>query len=76
MRNSAGETLLNAAARLGHFEIVERLVGDIDVEETDYDGWTALLNASHDGYANVVKTLLDAGASIENPDLVLYFNFP
>uniref|UniRef100_A0A1I8BLY7 ANK_REP_REGION domain-containing protein n=1 Tax=Meloidogyne hapla TaxID=6305 RepID=A0A1I8BLY7_MELHA len=70
MRNSAGETLLNAAARLGHHEIVERLVGDIDVEETDYDGWTALLNASHHGFADVVRTLLNAGASIENPDLM------
>nr|CAD2183327.1 unnamed protein product [Meloidogyne enterolobii] len=70
MKNSAGETLLNAAARLGHHEIVERLVGDIDVEETDYDGWTALLNASHHGFADIVRTLLNAGASIENPDLM------
>lgn len=49
MRNSNGETLLIAAARLGHLEIVERLVSDIDIEETDNDGWTALLNSAHKG---------------------------
>lgn len=32
MRNASGETLLITAARLGHVEIVERLVADIDIE--------------------------------------------
>ena len=72
MRNENGETLLIAAARLGHLEIVERLVCDIDIEETDNDGWTALLNAAHQGHAKVAKILLCAGASVDNSDLVLF----
>lgn len=70
MRNANGETLLIAAARLGHLEIVERLVSDIDIEETDFDGWTALLNASHQGHAQVARVLLKAGALVDNPDLM------
>uniref|UniRef100_A0A183C2G0 ANK_REP_REGION domain-containing protein n=1 Tax=Globodera pallida TaxID=36090 RepID=A0A183C2G0_GLOPA len=58
------------ATRLGHAEIVARLVTDIDVEETDNDGWTALLNAAHQGHAPVARALLAAGASVDNPDLM------
>ncbi|KAL3090157.1 hypothetical protein niasHS_006609 [Heterodera schachtii] len=70
MRNLNGETLLITASRLGHAEIVARLVADIDVEETDNDGWTALLNAAHHGHATVARALLTAGASVDNPDLM------
>jgi ankyrin repeat protein len=72
MRNENGETLLITAARLGHLEIVERLVSDIDIEETDNDGWTALLNAAHQGHAKVARILLCAGALVDNSDLVVY----
>lgn len=70
MRNSNGETLLITAARLGHAKIVESLVSEIDIEETDNDGWTALLCASHNGHADCTKLLLAAGASIDQPDLM------
>ena len=72
MRNESGETLLITAARLGHLEIVERLVADIDIEETDNDGWTALLNAAQQGHAQIARTLLAAGALVDNADLVLF----
>lgn len=53
----------------GHAHVVESLLNDIDVEETDYDGWNALLNAAHQGHAAVVRVLLDVGkASIDQPD--------
>lgn len=54
----------------GHANIVESLINDIDIEETDYDGWNALLNASHQGHAAVICLLLDAGASVDQHDLM------
>lgn len=68
MRNSNGETLLIAAARLGQTKVVESLVLEIDIEEIDNDGWTALLCAAHAGHADCVKLLLAAGAAIDQPD--------
>lgn len=43
MRNQRGETLLIAAARRGHAAVVEHLRKEIDADETDNEGWTALL---------------------------------
>ena len=43
MRNQKGETLLIAAARRGHAAVVDRLRNEIDADETDNEGWTALL---------------------------------
>ncbi|KAI1721351.1 KAP family p-loop domain-containing protein [Ditylenchus destructor] len=70
VRNSNGETLLIVAARCGHANVVEHLLTEIDVEETDHDGWTALLDAAHHGYPKVAKLLLDAGAGVDQPDLM------
>lgn len=70
MRNADGETLLIVAARLGHAKVVENLCAEIDVEEADNDGWTALLNASHEGHAECVSILLKAGASVDVCDLM------
>lgn len=70
LRNANAETLLIAAARCGHTEIVSHLLPDGDVEETDNDGWTALLNAAKNGHREVVKLLLDAGATVDQTDLM------
>lgn len=68
LRNANGETLLIAAVRCGHVEIVEHLLPDADIDETDYDGFSALLNASQHGHRKIAKLLLDAGASVDQGD--------
>lgn len=47
-------------------EVKELLKQDIDVNERAEAGWTALLYASAQGYPQIVRLLLDAGA---NPDI-------
>lgn len=60
--------LLHRAANAGQIDIVRDLVGqeDVDVNEKAAFGWTALLAASAQGYPEIARVLLEAGA---NPDL-------
>lgn len=41
-----------------------------DLEDEDVEGNTALLHSSHNGYAEVVKALIEGGED-ENPNIVL-----
>uniref|UniRef100_A0AC34Q5T4 KAP NTPase domain-containing protein n=1 Tax=Panagrolaimus sp. JU765 TaxID=591449 RepID=A0AC34Q5T4_9BILA len=70
IRNGTGETLLIAAARTGQTALVPELLKDADVEETDNDGWSALLNAAKEGHVEICRMLLDAGAAVDQPDLM------
>uniref|UniRef100_A0A0N4ZQ68 ANK_REP_REGION domain-containing protein n=1 Tax=Parastrongyloides trichosuri TaxID=131310 RepID=A0A0N4ZQ68_PARTI len=70
LKNSNGETLLIVAARCGHTDIVRKLVEDSDIDETDNEGWSALLNASQNGYTEICDILLQNGGSIELSDLM------
>lgn len=60
--------LLHGAANAGQIDLVRELVGqdDVDVNEKAAFGWTALLAASAQGYPEIARVLLEAGA---NPDL-------
>ncbi|PAV64255.1 hypothetical protein WR25_13293 [Diploscapter pachys] len=70
IRNATGESLLIVAARVGNLEAVKQLAQfDIEyLDDTDNDGWTALLNASNAGYYDIAKILIDYGASVDLPD--------
>ena len=60
--------LLYAAANAGEIEAVNQLIQqkDIDINERAAFGWTALLAASAQGYPEIARQLLEAGA---NPDI-------
>lgn len=70
LRNTDGETLLIVGARCGHTAVVDRFRNEIDVDEVDNDGWSAILCASHQGHADCVRLLLEAHASIDQPDFM------
>ncbi|KAF4491482.1 Protein TANC1 [Colletotrichum fructicola Nara gc5] len=60
---------LHIAARRGHERIVRRLMErDVDCNEKDSDGRTALIHASIDGHEAVARILLQAGARISDLD--------
>jgi ankyrin repeat protein len=67
LRNTDGETLLIVGARCGHAAVVDRFRNEIEIDEVDNDGWSALLCASHQGHADCVRLLLEAHASIDQP---------
>ena len=57
-------TALGAAAFKGYLDIVRYLVEQVaDMEKTDRDGWTPLINASRNGHLEVVRFLLEQGAN-------------
>ncbi|KAJ1349872.1 hypothetical protein KIN20_005533 [Parelaphostrongylus tenuis] len=65
------ESLLIVAARSNNVQAVKILAADVDViDETDNEGWSALLNAAHKGHAEVTKILLENGAAVDLPDLM------
>lgn len=74
IEDECGQTALNIAARNGHYEIVELLLGlmytkdgqrvhQVNVNHADRDGWTPLRSASWGGHTEVVKLL------IRHPDI-------
>uniref|UniRef100_A0A0N5AP23 ANK_REP_REGION domain-containing protein n=1 Tax=Syphacia muris TaxID=451379 RepID=A0A0N5AP23_9BILA len=70
LRNQNGETLLMVSARTGQLDILNHLLPDSDLDDTDNDGWTALLDAAHEGHGEIVSALLHAGAAVDVPDLM------
>ncbi|CAD5215858.1 unnamed protein product [Bursaphelenchus okinawaensis] len=70
LRNHSGETLLITAARTGNANSVEKFRNEIDVDDIDNDGWSALLCAAHHGHAQCARYLLEAGAAVDQPDLM------
>jgi ankyrin repeat protein len=70
-RDADGATVLMHAAHAGHLEVVRALIdAGADVNATDPRGWGALAKAVHNpdldrGFADVVETLVQAGANIE-----------
>lgn len=67
MSDQAGP-LLHAAANAGEFATVRQLIQqkDIDINNRAAFGWTALLAAAAQGYPEITRQLLEAGA---NPDI-------
>jgi ankyrin repeat protein len=62
-RNPVGVTALIAAARSGHTDVADFLLGEeADVNARDYYDKTALEGAAAEGYIGIMKTLL-AGRS-------------
>lgn len=72
IRNASGESLLIVACRVGNVEIVKQLVA-VDpesIDDTDNEGWSALLNAAQHGHLGAVIGLIEGGASVDQPDLM------
>uniref|UniRef100_A0A0N4ZXR3 ANK_REP_REGION domain-containing protein n=1 Tax=Parastrongyloides trichosuri TaxID=131310 RepID=A0A0N4ZXR3_PARTI len=67
-KNKNKETFLIAAARYGRFNVCEMVVDSSDIHEKDEDGFTALLNASQNGYSKIVRLLLEKGAFVDETD--------
>lgn len=61
-----GNTLLHVALSEGEYEIANLLIEEqvIDINAIRRDGITALIQASHKGQLNVVKNLIEHGATI------------
>ena len=58
------ETALGVAASNGYLDIAQCLVEQgADVEKTDIDGNTPIIDASHNGHLRVVRYLLEQGAN-------------
>ncbi|KAL3984752.1 KAP P-loop domain family protein [Acanthocheilonema viteae] len=70
LRNADSENVLIVAARTGQVDIVRDFINDFDLEDTDADGWTALLDAAYMGHEEVVKILLEAGAAVNYSDML------
>uniref|UniRef100_A0A0K0DZI9 ANK_REP_REGION domain-containing protein n=1 Tax=Strongyloides stercoralis TaxID=6248 RepID=A0A0K0DZI9_STRER len=67
--NKKKETFLIAAARYGNLEVCKMIVDSSDIHAKDEDGFTALLNASQNGYPEIVKLLLEKGANVDESDM-------
>ncbi|KAG5942881.1 hypothetical protein E4U53_007148 [Claviceps sorghi] len=66
MVNEDGQTVLHVAARNGHCEEVEFLIGaGFDVNARDHLGNTALHLAIAHGWEKMVEVLVDAGADVD-----------
>ena len=68
--DNEGDTCLTLAAYFGRIETVRYLVGlkDVDVNQKDTDGHTALFLTADKNHPDVAKVLIDAGADIEAKD--------
>ena len=61
--DDSGYTALFCAAQGGHVALVNMLIGEgAEVDKTTADGRTPLFTASFEGYAEVVKALIEAKA--------------
>ncbi|CAG9537947.1 unnamed protein product [Cercopithifilaria johnstoni] len=70
LRNADNENVLIVAARTGQADIVRDFINDFDLEDTDADGWTALLDAAYMGHEEIIKILLEAGAAVNYSDML------
>ncbi|CAP26369.2 Protein CBR-TAG-144 [Caenorhabditis briggsae] len=72
LRNANGESLLIVAVRVGNTPVAKQLahLDPESVDETDNEGWSALLNAAHGGHVDIVRLLIEAGAAVDQPDLM------
>lgn len=62
--NKRGDYILHAAAAIGCFRLVERMLKDkyVKVDQLNAHGETALLCAYRSGHPDIVKLLVDNGA--------------
>lgn len=73
-QNSAGETALYHACRLGNKEIVQTLLQGSDTQKCNLEltektfGWTPLFIAAVEGYTSIVELLMDSGAETDKID--------
>ena len=70
-RGPSGNTLLMHAAKMGHIELVELLLGVVGIEERDNEKRTALMYAVDSDFgdnADVVKLMVSRGAQLDAQD--------
>ncbi|KAG8527749.1 uncharacterized protein KY384_007903 [Bacidia gigantensis] len=73
-QDDQGETALHLAARFGHTVCARLLLNEFDGPKADTEkmektfGWTPLHIASVDGFIEIVDSLIEAGASLDQPD--------
>ncbi|NWI86796.1 ANKS3 protein, partial [Pitta sordida] len=60
---------LHTAASVGQCEVVQECIqrGDVDLNQRNCGGWTALMYASYIGHDNIVHLLLEAGVNVNIP---------
>lgn len=63
-----GTTLLQIATKQGNTEVVKFLLKEVDINEKDKLGSTALISAVENNQIKIVKTLIDHGAEIDVKD--------
>lgn len=58
---------LRAAADHGNVQRVEAILasGEVDVNDADHSGFTALMRAIASGHANVARLLIDSSADLD-----------
>jgi hypothetical protein len=61
----SSNVLLRAAKSGYHAKVDQLIEKGVDVNAQDEFGWTALMWASHEGHADVARSLIDAGADLE-----------
>ncbi|QPG76544.1 hypothetical protein FOA43_003933 [Brettanomyces nanus] len=65
-KDASGRSLLQRLCARGNYEEAKDLIGEgADVNDADYAGNTPLHEAALEGYAQIVKLLLDNGAEID-----------
>lgn len=73
-QDSEGETALHVAARLGHEQCAQVLLGGNDDQKIDLEltekpfGWTPLHIAAVDGHLHIANLLVQAGVDVDIPD--------
>lgn len=65
---TACSNLVTAAKKGDIAAVQESLSKDANINETDSEGFTALMHAANNGHIEVVKLLLDKGADVNVAD--------
>ena len=69
VKNSKGASPLHISVYNSMEDIVEKLESDVSVNAKDDEGATPLIIAAHEGDRNILKTLLENNAQIDEQDL-------
>uniref|UniRef100_A0A2K5NWA2 Euchromatic histone lysine methyltransferase 1 n=1 Tax=Cercocebus atys TaxID=9531 RepID=A0A2K5NWA2_CERAT len=69
-KDAEGSTCLHLAAKKGHYEVVQYLLsnGQMDVNCQDDGGWTPMIWATEYKHVDLVKLLLSKGSDINIRD--------
>ncbi|CAJ0567765.1 unnamed protein product, partial [Mesorhabditis spiculigera] len=70
LRNQNGESLLQVAAKANNQPVLRFILPESDLDDTDNDGWSALLISAFHGHPEIVSLLVDSGCAVDQPDLM------